>query len=232
MSDEKKQNDFNFTTAVRCAYADIINPRAFVKNGKPKGDPKYSVTVLLPPDNPDLKRLQAAVGAMARENKPGKKFVTRALTQEELAAGDTVQLAVPWKSGEAEADRMKAGGKNGEVFRGHTLVKASSAYAPVLDVIEKGVLVPYHDPEVRAKASKYFYSGAFIVPSFGLHWYKGDTGKPDGVALYFNACAFAKNGERLGGRAVNSAETFKHYLGTLSAEDPTGGEQLDDEIPF
>lgn len=238
MSDEQKKTvtDFNFTVPARCSYADIIQPRAFIKNGKPKGDPKYSVTMILPLDHPDLKRLQAAVGAMARENKPDKKFVIRPLTQEELAAGDVVQLAVPWKSGDVEAERMKAAGKNGEMFRGMTLVKGSSdeAHAPILEVIEKGALVPYHDPSVRAAAAKFFYSGCHILPGFGLHWYKGDTGKPDGVALYFNvavACPHLK-GERLGGRAANTAEAFKGYLGTLTAEDPTGGEQLDDEIAF
>jgi hypothetical protein len=84
-------------------------------------------------------------------------------------------------------------------------------------------------------AAKFFYSGAHLVPSFGLHWYKGDEGKPDGVSLYLNAVLFAKHGTRLGGRSANAAETFKGYIGSISSEDPTGGaaaNELEDEEAF
>jgi hypothetical protein len=117
------------------------------------------------------------------------------------------------------------------------LLKASSKYQPALSAIVNKQIVDFSTPESVATAAKYFYSGAWMVPSFGFHWYKGDEGKPDGVSLYFNGCLFVKDGTRLDRPQRSAAETFKSYIGSISQEDPTGGatagaDELDDEIPF
>lgn len=239
MTTEKdKPSDFNFQSAHQVSYANIAEAKAFQKKGQAKGDPKYSAVFIVDPENADLAKLKAEAVAMLKAKAAGKTLRTRRLTQEELDSGNFVEVQVPWKDGTKEADRMKAAGKDGEVFRGKVLVKASSKYQPALSAIVDKKVVDFVTDEAKAQAGKkYFYSGAYLVPSFGLHWYKGDEGKPDGVSLYLNAVLFAKNGPRLGGRQHNAAEAFKGYIGSISEEDPTGGaaftaDELDDEIPF
>jgi len=248
-TESKKQEDFNFTTSHRVSYADILEPRAFVKGGQKKGEPKYSGTFIIDPtpvmktidgkevDMSDLAQLKRACTAMLNaNNKSGKKLKIGRLTEEQEQAGTHVEVQVPWKDGTKEADKMKAKGKDGEAFRGMVLVKGTSKYQPALAAIENKKIIEFTTPESVAGAKKFFYSGAYLVPSFGLHAYKGDEGKPDGVSLYLNAVLFAKHGPRLGGRSANATDTFKGYIGSISDEDPTAGaasgESLDDEDTF
>lgn len=249
-NEKQKQEDFNFTTSARVSHADIMESRAFVKNGQKKGDPKYAGTFIVDPtpkivkqgdkevDMSDLAQLKRACIAMLNaNNKTGKKLKIGRLTEEQETAGTHVEVQVPWKDGTKEADKMKAKGKDGEAFRGMILVKGTSKYQPALAAIENKKIVTFDTEESKPGAKKYFYSGAYLVPSFGLHFYKGDEGKPDGVSLYLNAVLFAKHGARLGGRNANASETFKSYIGSISDEDPSGGapaegDYLDDEIPF
>jgi len=248
-TEQKKQADFNFTTSHQVSYADIMEPRAYVKNGQKKGDPKYSGTFIIDPtpkmqtidgkdvDMSDLARLKRdCIALLNANNKSGKKLKIGRLTEEQEQAGTHIEVQVPWKDGTKEADKMKAKGKDGEAFRGKVLLKGTSKYQPALAAIENKAIIEFTTEEAKAGAKKFFYSGAYLVPSFGLHFYKGDEGKPDGVSLYLNAFLFAKHGPRLGGRSANASETFKSY-GSISAEDPTGGapvegDDMDDEIPF
>lgn len=236
-TEKQKAQDFNFQTAHIGSYADIMEARAFAKKGQKVGEPKFACTFVIPADNSDLKKLKAEVTAMLSAKAPGKKFVTRRMTQEELDAGNVAEVQVPWKDGTKFADAEKAKGKDAEYARGHVLVKTSSKYQPALSALDGGKLIEFATPESIAQAKKFFYSGAFMVPSVGLHWYKGDgegeNKKPDGVSLFLNAVMFAKHGPRLGGRQANASEMFKAYIGSISQEDPTAGdENLDDEIPF
>lgn len=252
-NETKKQEDFNFTTAHRVSYADIITPTTFVK-GKPKivgpgPNAKYSGTFVIDPtpkmvqqdgkeiDMSDLGRLKREVIKLLNaHNTSGKKLKIGRLTEEQEAANSHIEVQVPWRDGTKDADKAKSKGKdNGEVFRDQTLLKATSKYQPSLSVIENKQIVELETPEAIAASEKFFYSGAYVVPSLGLHWYKGDEGKPDGVSLYLNGLMFFKHGPRLGGSRKSAAEMFKSFVGTISAEDPTGGvtnDELDEEIPF
>lgn len=239
MADKQQQEDFNFQSAHVVSYANIIQPKAFQKKGQAKGDPKYSALFIIDPENPDLKRLQAAVVAELKAKYPGKTVRARRLTEEEMNAGTFVEVSVPWRSGDKEADRLKAKNNGddskGTIYRGKVLLKASSKYQPALSAIEGGKVVDFETDEAKAKAAKFFYSGALLVPSFRFNPFDGDDGKPGGMSLYLNAVLFAKHGTRIGGRQVNAAEAFKGYIGTISQEDPMGGkpaDDLDDEIPF
>lgn len=239
-TEKKQQEDFNFNTAHTVSYANIMEPKAFVKKGQKKGDPKYSALFIIDPENADLKRLQAAVLAELKTKHPGKTLRARRLSQEEMNAGTFVEVSVPWRSGDKEAERLKAKNNGddskGAIYRGKVLVKASSKYQPALSAIEGGKVIDFETDEAKAKAAKFFYSGAVLVPSFRFNPFDGDEDKPGGMSLYLNAVLFAKHGTRIGGRSANAAETFKGYVGTISQEDPTGGgfnrDDLDDEIPF
>lgn len=234
-TEKEKPAEFTFKRAAVLAFEAIINARAFKKKGQEKGDPKYSGTFVLEPADEDLKLLQAEVVKMLQaNNSSGKKLKIGRLTEEQETAGTHVEVKVPWQDGTKYADKQKAAGKDAEWARGKILVKATSKYQPALAAIEGGKVLEFTTPEAIATSKKYFYSGAYIVPSVGLHYYTGDEGKPDGVSLYFNAALFVKHGPRIAGQR-SASETFKGYIGTISQEDPTGGAtegELEDEIPF
>lgn len=230
-----KPAEFTFSKAAPVAFEAIINPRAYKKKGQEKGDPKYGGTLVLDPTDEDLKKLQAEVSKMLQaNNSSGKKLKIGRLTEEQETAGTHIEVRVPWQDGSKYADKQKAAGKDAEWARGKILLKATSKYQPALAAIEGGKVLEFSTPEAIATAKKYFYSGAYIVPSVALHYYTGDEGKPSGVSLYFNAALFVKHGPRFAGQRTAS-ETFKGYIGSISQEDPTGGaaeNELDDEIPF
>lgn len=234
-TEKEKAQEFTFGKAVPVAFADIIAPRAFKKKGQEKGDPKYAGTFVFDADDAELKTLQSEVAKLLQANNTtGKKLKPGRLTEEQERLQTHVEVKVPWMDGTKYADGQKAKGKDAEWARGKILVKATSKYQPALGAIVDGKPIDIAGtPEGMAIAKKYFYSGAYVVPSVALHYYTGDAEKPNGVSLYFNGVLFVKHGARLGGQR-SAAETFKGYIGTISQEDPTGGEaeDLDDEIAF
>lgn len=238
---------FDFNSAHRAAYANILEAKPFKKNGVAAGEPRYDASFLVSPDNEDLKRLQGEVVKMLKAKNPGKQIVARRLTQEEVDKGNVIEVHVPWSAGDKEANRIVSKAKPGDeakaeakaaIFRGQIIVKASSKYQPQLSALENRQVLEFTTDESKAaNGKKYFYPGAFLVPSFKLHAYPGETNKPGGVALYLDGVLFVKHGEKLaGGGGRNPAEVFKGYLGSIKDEDPTGGakaaDELDDEIPF
>lgn len=226
---------YTFREPVRAGFCNIIAARKFEpKPGRPAGDPRFDATFILKPDSPDLLALKDLVVTMAKSLYPGKKLVTRRLTQEEVDDAGVVEITVPWSNGTRAADKAKENGKDMEFARDQFLLKASSKYAPALSAVENGKIVEYADPETRPTLTKLFYSGAFLVPYVQLHSYKsmGDDGKPGGVGLWLSAVCFVKHGPRLaGGNRANVAEVFASYAGKVSGADPTAGD-MDDEIPF
>lgn len=225
MSAAPKQEQvlYNFRNPVRAAFANVVTAKAYQKNGKAVGDPRYDMTVIVDPDSPDLVALKDLCITMAKAANPGKRLVPRRLTQEELDDGGYIEVAMPWSDGTKQADRAKAENKDREFMRGKVTIKMSSKYAPALSGIENGKVVAYSNPETRGTLDKLFYSGAFVGPLVALHSYKASNDKPGGVSLWLNAVCFVKHGDRLAGTSVNAAETFAHYAGSVSAEDPTGG---------
>lgn len=226
-TEKKERHELQCNASYRGSYMDLLEARAFKKNGVAQGEPRFGGTFLMPKDAVDLKKLQAEVVAVlkAKLGADKKLIVNRLLTQEELDSGKAVVVQVPWKDGDKEADRMKAAGKDGEANRGHVLVVSKSKYQPNLAAfVEKGKPpVDFLTEEAVAANAKYFYSGAFYVPCFGIHFYPGDAKNPAGVSLFLNAVLFHKHGEKLGSARKSSAETFKGFMGTISDEDTTAG---------
>lgn len=205
-------------------FSNVLTPRAYEEKGKPKGEPRYDLTVIVAPDDPDLTRLKAEVIGELKKLYPGKVIVPRRLTQEELDRGDTVEVNVPWKDGTKEADKRKADGKDGEVFRGMVAIKMNSKFAPVLAAIENGKVVSYTDDATRPALKRIFYAGSYVVPYVKLHSYTAKDQKPGGVGLWPESICFAKHGEKLGGQGANPAEVFKGYAGNITTENPVAGE--------
>lgn len=226
---------YTFLSPVRAGFLNVVEARQFERNGVKIGDPKYDGSFILEPDSADLKALQTLCIAELRKLYPGKKLVARRLTQEEVNDGGTVEIQVPWKDGTKEADKAKNAEKpkDQEFFRGKVVLKASTKYATALSGIENNKIVEYNDPSTRPTLAKFFYSGAELVPSFGIHTYKAiDEQKPGGVALWLDAVCFIKHGEKIGGggKRVNAAEVFKSFAGSVSATDPGSNSELDDDL--
>lgn len=231
MADKKEKTSYTFLSAVRAAFCNAVSPKAFEVKGQPKGEPRYDATFMLEPDSPDLKALQTLVVAEARLLFPGKKLVTRRLTQEEYDDGGVVEIQVPWKSGDREADKAKQDGKDREFFRGKIALKVSSKYPPSLSAVDKGKIVSFNDVETRPTLDKMFYSGAWMVPLVSLHSYKARDDKPGGVGLWIDALCFIKHDQKIaGGGKVNAAEVFKGYAGAVSAENPGSNDALEDDF--
>jgi hypothetical protein len=240
---KEKSTDFACVRAYPVSYADILEARKFKKNGVEQGEAKFGGQFLMDPtpnivngvDESDLARLKREITKMLQAKAPGKKLVPRRMTQDELDGGNAVEVQIPWADGTVFADKEKAKGKDGEYARGKIIVKAKSNFQPAMAVaLSKTEVYDVKTVEQFATAAKYFYSGAILLPTFGLHWYSGiKPGDPMGVGLYLNTVVFIAHGTKLGGGGQRSAaETFKGYVGAISEEDPTGGvaEELSDVL--
>lgn len=199
----------------RIAFPNLFTPKAFQRNGKDTGKPKYGFTALFPVAT-DISTLKQTAMAAAKAKWPGLENL-----------GTAVRW--PFKDGNKEAERLVSKkGPNGEAaksdaqvafYRGNVLLKASTEYQPeVLD--KQGNVIVKHDA---------IYSGCYCYAEFDFVANEiedaGETKRY--VSAYFNFIMKARDGERLSGR--DGKTVFKNLLGGASNADPTKG--LDD-IPF
>lgn len=207
---------YTFKTPQRAVFINAFEPKAFMKDGKPKGDPKYSITFVIPPNTPELEGLKKAAAAAARA-----KWPTRNLSE----------LAFPFTNGDRAAEKSAAKGKDGGFYKGQVVFKTRSKYPPTLSVIAGGKLIVLETDALKAQWKSKFYNGCWGVGAVNFVPYDGENDK-DGITAYIQSFLWVKDGERIGGR--DQAEVFKDYMGTVSNEDPFGGAPggLDDEIPF
>lgn len=218
MSENGSEGLYSFTEPVVMAHPALFEPRGFGKKGKETGEPKYSANFVFNPDSADLKAMKALAVKVARAKWPDRDLKT---------------LQFPFANGDKLADKRKAksGKDDGAYQRGKVVIAARSKYEPRLAGIENGKIVDY-EGEARIKAKPKFYFGVQVFAQVNFVAYEGVGNNPDGVTAYLNMVFSTGKGEKIAGGA-SAAETFKGYVGHVSAEDPTAGaEQLDDEIPF
>lgn len=216
MTEAKADGIYNLTSPVPLLFPNLLVPKAFMKNGKAQGEPKYSGTLEFEVGHPDLEGMKALAGKLAKGRWPDKPFS---------------ELAFPFSSGDKAADKRKAAGKDGEHSRGKVLLKSSSKYEPRLSVIVDGKIIDI-DSEMLKQAHKgKFYNGVEVLAQLNFVTYDaiGENAK-GGVTAYLNIVMSTGKGKRLSGGAT-AAEVFKGYAGAVSTEDPTGG-VADDQIPF
>ncbi len=206
---DKIDGRFALTEAVRGTYLNLVDPRKVAN----KGDPKYSGSFLLKPDSRDLGPLKTTMIAVAKARWPERPLS---------------ELKFPIEDGDKKAATMKAKGKDGSVFESHVVLTARTKHPPGLSALQDGKVVEF-EGDGRGLAKTKFYSGCYLVPAVNFVAYDGIGGNQDGVTAYLDKTLWIKDGERIGGKSA--AETFKGFVGSVSNEDPTGGD-LDDEIPF
>jgi hypothetical protein len=215
-----------FQQPVRAPFLTVINPAKVGRKGQEKGDPIYSATFLLLPDSPDFTALEALFKRLANEEWPGRDMST---------------LKFPLTKGDKQAADAKAKGKNGEFFKGHWVLKATSdtRRIPALAVRDvKGgtaMIRPLDNAQREIEGKQKFYNGCFVVPVLWVKTFKsqeeGGIGAHSGVKCYLSSLCWFKDGPRIGG--TNTTEVFKAYAGAVSGESALeGAGDADDEIPF
>lgn len=212
MTDETKVDGrIALLKPVRALFCNVLNARKFKKNGKEVGEAKYDATLVL--DNDDVKAIKDKMLSVAKAKWPSR---------------DLKELKFPIKKAETVAAKAKAKNKDASIYTDGTFIMAArSKYEPQLSYLDGKKVVEFTEAN-RGLAKSKFYNGCYIVAQLNFVPYEGD--EDDGVTAYLDAVLWVKDGPKIGG--VSAAEAFKGYVGTVSGEDPTGGQVLDDEIQF
>ena len=241
MAQDENLGLFTLTKPVVSAHPTLITPKQFEKDGKPQGEAKYGLRLLFDLESDDLFELAKVSVRVARAKWPGldvKAAIAKA--KEGDRAGFIAELInmgrdfhFPFASGDALANKRKAksGKDDGDFQRGMIVVAGRSKYRPKLGILEKGRLTDLADDAAIMAAKEKFYFGVKVLAQLNLVGYEGGTG-PDGVTAYLQSVLSTNTGPKLSSGGASVAETFKAYVGSVSAEDPTGGGVLDDDIAF
>jgi hypothetical protein len=222
---------YQVNSPVILAHPHVIEPAPFKDaKGKAKGDPKYSGVFVFKNDHPDLGPMKSLILQVAKAKWPDKDIIA------EVKAGN---LKMPFANGDKIAEKrvvkLKAAGKEddkrGDFQRGCTVFKGSSQYPPGLGVLVNKELVDVTpDNKALHKGAFYFGVECFVRLNFKAYDAINDDGKP-GVTAYLDMVVSLNRGKALAGRK-SAAEAFKGVAGSLSAEDPTGADELGDADGF
>lgn len=221
MADQDNIGLFTLTSVATLDFPHLFEAKAFVKNGKPAGEPKFGANFIIDPNHVDLQNLKAAMAKVAKA-----KWPSRALGE----------LKFPLSRGDELADKRKkkTGKDDAEHLRGKLVITARSKFPPALGGRENGKDVDYDTEIKRSQAKTKFYSGTECLAQFNFVAYEGGQG-PDGVTAYLQQVYTFNRGAKIAGAGRSAAETFRGYTGTATEEDPTGGNwdtSSRDEIPF
>lgn len=207
---------FKFMDPAIIAFPEsIFKPKAFMKDGKAVGEEKYEGNLLFK-DADELKAMKKHAVAVAKAK---------------WGNVDLKSIKFPFRSGDKAADKRKmeiAGGAkkpDGEFQRGKVTIVAKSKFQPQLSAVEGDRIVEYTDATMAVAKAKFFF-GAEVIGE--LNFVAVEVSGNKSVAVYLNALMATGKGTKIGGRQA-AADRFKGYRGTVSAEDPTGGE-LEDEL--
>lgn len=224
------------------SYPKLTEAVPYMENGKPKGDPHYTMEAIS--DKASLADW-VLVDRDAGTFEEGQNVEVHAvrLCKELFGADFNVNEAVkakglswPFKSGDAKAEEK---GEKGAHYRGKKFwrAKAKEFINGVrnevrLHVLEEGgtrqILLNTVDGE-KEVANK-FYGGAICTAEVNL--VVGETNQGRYATIYVNSVIFNEDGERLGGES--NVARFYGVKGGSSQTDPTAGlnKGLEDEIPF
>lgn len=225
MTTEASENN-RYTTkgAVRALFCTLIEPQKIGKRGK--SDPQYSVTVGLEDGNPDLDGLKAVAIRVAKAAFPGRTI------QNPNVPIDSRNIQLPFKAAKDRADQAVKDGKDGSIYNDYLYTmdaRSGAEYPPRLVVVgADGKMRELDGTQVKLEGKSKFYHGCYVGIAVSFKHYlsqaEGGIGAYSGVKAFISSVAWLKDGPRIGGSAL---ETFRHYAGAVTAENP-----LDDEVPF
>ena len=233
MSDQKEpKHTFVSLTPTTGTFLNVLEPKAVMKNGKATGDPKYSANFEFDLDHVELKAVKDLAVKAAKEKWPGRAIGKESSKKDENGNPKQPTFIFPWTLGDDLAEHAKKRGKNREFSRGKLVLTARSKYEPRLSAIINGRMVDL-EGDARAKSKNLFYTGVQVLFQVSFQAYDGvGANGLDGVTAYLDHVVSLNKGEKLISGGPSAAEVFKGYVGTTTDEDPTSGDDLDDEIPF
>lgn len=186
------------TGEVRLSYANLVTPRAAVgADGKPKGDPKYSVTILIPKtDKATLDDLVASFNAAAQKGL-NTKF-----------GGYMPELKPLIHDGDGKRNDGKPYGPE---CKGMWVLTASSKMKPdVVDISNINVSLAPND----------IYSGMYARVT--VNFYPFNTGNNKGVGCGLGNVMKTRDGEPLGSGASAASDFAGIGQSAPSASQMTG----------
>jgi hypothetical protein len=178
---------------VRCSYVFVKEPRK-----KEDGtDGKYSVQILLPKNDPQVKKVKAMIDAALTE-----KFGADATKKRG-------KYKLPLRDGDEERDS--------EEYEGMYFMNANGGRKP-------GIVNRNNEPADIDDMEEYCYSGAYFHVSCNFYGFPAKDGGKPGVALGLNNVMLRKKGDRLDG-SVSATSEFSDYAGGESeGEDGDDGD--------
>lgn len=183
---------------VRCSYVYVAQQRKDKEDGTPGG---YGIQVLLPKDDPQLKKLEKLV----------KKVLVEAVG--ETAAKKTGKFKLPVRDGDDERD--------GEEYENMMFMNVNLSAKRKK---KPGIANKNGETADQDDIEEYCFSGAYFHVSMDVYYFKAiDGGKP-GIGLGLNNVMLRKKGDRLDG-TVDATSEFADF-----ADDEDGEEEDFDDF--
>jgi len=228
------------TPTFRLYYPTLLTPRPYQEGGQPKGKPRYSLGMILEPNQlKDFKEFDEAT-----ETFQDVSFSTVLTEVAEKAWGREIENireavkhgGINWPIKKGETISAKKDGKHAEHLDGKYLINCGSIedYPPVLkakvDGVRKTLVRGTTDGDSKIK--NLFTGGNYAYAELNVK--ATEVSGQKYLTLYLNGVTFVKPGEAIGGGGAGG--TMERYANTQGGEadvDPNdGGEGGDDEIPF
>lgn len=175
----------------RLSFAHLFSPQAPNENA----EPKYSATILIPKTDTDtITRVQAAIQAAvtdAVDRRTFKQPIDPAMTK-----------YPPLRDGDSMTD---SGEPRGPEFAGHWFIAAKASTKRKPFVVD-GSLQPIIDESE-------IYSGAYC--NFAIQFFGYENSGNKGISASLIGVQKVKDGERLGGPALEAADVFSALGGQV-----------------
>ena len=180
----------------RLSYAHLFTPQA----PNDQAEPKFSATILIPKTDTDtIQRIQAAIQAAVQDGVDRRVF---------KQAIDPAQTKYPpLRDGDSMTDSGEA---RGAEFAGHWFI-AAKAPAKRRPFVVDGALQPIIDESD-------IYSGAYC--NFAIQFYAYENSGNKGISASLVGVQKARDGERLGGPALEASDVFS----AISSQAPTAAQ--------
>lgn len=182
----------------RLSFAHLFTPQA----PNDQAEPKYSATILIPKtDTETIARVQAAIQAAVTD------AVDRRTFKQPIDPAHTKYP--PLRDGDSLTDSGEA---RGPEFAGHYFIAAKASTKRKPFVVD-GALQPIIDESE-------IYSGAYC--NFAIQFYGYENSGNKGISASLIGVQKAKDGERLGGPALEATDVFS----TLGGQTPPAAGNL------
>ena len=179
------QSNRDVTVAGRLSFPNLFVPRKADDNA----EPKYSATLLIPKtDTATVQRVQAAIDAAVQDGIDRGVFKApidpSSTTYPPLRDGDT-----PNKNGEPR----------GEEFAGHWFIAAKASTKRKPFVVDQQLQPVINEEDI--------YAGCYVNIAVQFYAYDSKAGGK-GISASLVGVQFVKDGERLGGPALEAEDVF------------------------